>query len=360
MQRERAAHWQRMPDCGLIAATNTPGSFMPITQKPQCAAVAAVTLQLLCGVSTSNAAQSDPARDYPSRPIRFIVPFLPGAGTDLTTRAVAKKLSELWGQQVVADNRPGASGAIGVDITAKATPDGYTLCTISSGLTVLSAVNDKLPYEFGKDVIGVSQLTSLYYILTVHQAVPAKSVKELIAYARANPGNVKQGSSGTAALQHFTGEMLGYMAGVKFLHIPYKGGGGAVAALVSGEVDMAFTTFLSTRALIAGGRLRYLAITAAKRSPVMPDLPTIAESGVPGFEVNQWYGAVTSAKVHPAIVQKISSAMRDALRASDVAERLAGDGSTPSPSSSPEFNALIQSETTKWRRLVKEASLELK
>jgi tripartite-type tricarboxylate transporter receptor subunit TctC len=315
---------------------------------------------LTCTLPLIAAAQINPARDYPSRPIRLIVPFLPGAGTDLTTRAVAKKLSETWGQQVVADNRPGASGAIGVEITAKATPDGYTLCTISSGLTVLSAVNDKLPYEFGKDITGVSQFTSLYYILTVHQSVPAKSVKELIAHAKASPGKVKQGSSGTAALQHFSGEMLGHMTGAKFLHIPYKGGGGAVAALLSGEVDMAFTTFLSTRALIASGRLRYLAITGAKRSPVMPDLPTIAESGVPGFEVNQWYGAVTSAKVHPAIVQKISSAMRDALRAPDVAERLAADGSTPSPNAAPEFNALIQSDIAKWRRLVKEAGLELK
>lgn len=320
----------------------------------------ATLLALVTGAAPHlQAAQADPARDYPSRPIRLIVPFLPGAGTDLTTRAIAKKLSETWGQQVVADNRPGASGAIGVDMAAKAAPDGYTMCTISSGLTVLSAVNDKLPFEFGKDVTGVSQFTSLYYVLTVHHALPARSVKELIVYAKANPGKIKQGSSGTAALQHFTGEMFAHMSGVKFLHIPYKGGGGAVSALVSGEVDLAFTTFMSTRVLVANNRLRYLAITGAKRSPVMPDLPTVAESGVPGFEVNQWYGAVLSSKVPPAIIQKISNAMRDALRTPEVAERLAGDGSTASPSSPKEFNALIHADIAKWRRLVKEANLQL-
>ena len=312
---------------------------------------------MLC--ATSAAAQGDATRVYPQRPVRLIVPFLPGAGTDITTRAVAKKLSQMWNQQVVADNRPGASGAIGVEITAKANPDGYTLCTVSSGHTVLSAVNHQLPYEWGRDITGVSQYTSLYYILTIHQSVPAKTVKEFIAHAKANPGKIKQGSSGTAALQHFSGEMFAYMSGVRFTHIPYKGGGGAVAALMSGEVDMAFTTLLSTRPLLATGRIRYLAISAAKRSPAVPDLPTIAESGVPGFEANQWYGAVISAKVPAPIVRKISDAMREALSNTEVTERLAVDGSSASPSTPQEFSALIQSEIGKWKRLVKEASLQL-
>ena len=309
--------------------------------------------------SSCAAAQPDSARDYPTRPIRFIVPFVPGAGTDITTRTVAKKLSETWGQQVIADNRSGAAGAIGADITAKANPDGHTLCLISSGHTVLAAVNDKLPYDIEKDLTGVSQLTTLFYILTVHPSVPVKSVKELISYAKANPGKLKQGSSGTGALQHFSGEMLSYMTGAKFTHIPYKGGGAAVAALVSGEVEMAFTTLLSTRAFINSGRLRYLAITAGKRSPAIPELPTIAEAGVPGFEANQWYGVVTSSKVNPAIVRKLSNAMRDAVHAPDVVERLAADGSTALSSTPEEFNKHIKAEIAKWRRLVKEAGLQL-
>lgn len=328
--------------------------FMPPSRFMRRAAAIAFTMPLL-----SHAAQSDPVRDFPSRPIRFIVPFVPGAGTDITTRTVAKKLSEAWGQQVIADNRSGAAGAIGADITAKANPDGHTLCLISSGHTVLAAVNDRLPYDIEKDLTGVSQLTTLFYILTVHPSTPVKSVKELIAYAKANPGKIKQGSSGTGALQHFSGEMMAYMTGAKFTHIPYKGGGAAVAALVSGEVEMAFTTLLSTRAFINSGRLRYLAITAGKRSPAIPDLPTIAEAGVPGFEANQWYGVVTSSKVNPAIVRKLSNAMRDAVHAPDVAERLAADGSTALSSTPEAFNAHIKSEIVKWRRLVKEAGLQL-
>lgn len=307
------------------------------------------------------AAQTDPAKDYPSRPVRFIVPFVPGAGTDITTRTIAKKLSEMWGQQVVADNRAGAGGAIGADITAKANPDGHTLCLISSGHTVLAATNDQVPYDITKDLAAISQLTTLFYILTVHPSLPVKSVKELIAYAKANPaGKIKQGSSGTGALQHFSGEMLGYMAGVKFTHIPYKGGGAAVTALLSGEVDMAFTTLLSTRPFMQSGRLRYLAITAGKRSPAIPELPTITESGVPGFEANQWYGVVTSAKVPPAIVQKLSKAMNEAAHAPDVVERLAADGSTPQTSTPEQFASYIKSEIAKWKRLVAEAKLEMK
>lgn len=307
------------------------------------------------------AAQSDPAKDYPSRPVRFIVPFVPGAGTDITTRTISKKLGEMWRQQVIADNRAGAGGAIGADIAAKANPDGHTLCLISSGHTVLAATNDKVPYDITKDLAAISQLTTLFYILTVHPSMPVKSVKELIAYAKANPpGRIKQGSSGTGALQHFSGEMLGYMTGTKFTHIPYKGGGAAVTALLSGEVDIAFTTLLSTRPFIQSGRLRYIAITAGKRSPAIPDLPTITESGAPGFEANQWYGVVTSAKVHPAIVQKLAKAMHEAAHAPDVVERLAADGSTPQTSAPDQFGAYIKSEIAKWKRLVAEAKLEMK
>ena len=194
----------------------------------------------------------------------------------------------------------------------------------------------------------------------MHPTVPAKSIKALIAYAKANPGKLNQGSSGTGALQHFSGEMPAYMTGAKFTHIPYKGGGAAVAALVSGEVEMAFTTLLSTRPFINSGRLRYLAITAGKRSPAIPDLPAIAEAGVPGFEANQWYGVVTSAKVNAAIVRKLSNAMRDAVHAADVVERLASGGSTALSSTPDEFNAHIKSEIGKWRRLVKEAGLQMK
>lgn len=315
---------------------------------------AAVTLQ-----SATLVHAADAADDYPRRSVRFIIPFVPGAGTDLTTRTVAKKLTETHGQQFIADNRAGAAGAIGAEITAKANPDGYTICLISSGHTVLSATNNKLPYDLERDLHAVSQVSSLFYVLAVHPSFPAKSVKDLIAYAKANPGKVNQGSSGTGALQHFAGEMLAYQAGVKFVHVPYKGGAASLAAVMAGEVEMSFTTLLSARPHMSSGKIRILGITAGKRSPAIPEIPTIAESGVPGFEANQWYGVVTSGKVPMPIVNKLSVMLKQAVHAPDVVERLTADGSTPLTSTPAQFKAHISSEIGKWRRLVKDAGLQM-
>jgi len=332
---------------------------MAMTPRTLRVAVPAALLASIWIAQPLFAAQADPARDYPSRPVRFIVPFVPGAGTDITTRTVAKKLTEMWGQQVVADNRAGAAGAIGADITAKANPDGYTICLISSGHTVLAATNDKLPYNLEKDLHAVSQVSTLFYVLTVNPSFPAQTVKELIAYAKANPGKVNQGSSGTGALQHLAGEMMAYLAGIKLTHVPYKGGGASTAAVIAGEVEMGFTTLLSARPHMKTGRLRVLAITAGKRSPAAPELPTIAEAGVPGFEANQWYGVITSVKVHPAIVNKLSAAIAAAVNSPDVRERLMSDGSTPVGSTPEQFSAHIKSEIVKWRKLVKDTGLQL-
>ena len=308
-------------------------------------------------IAASHAA--DPAGDYPRRSVRFIVPFVPGAGTDLTTRTVAKKLTETHGQQFIADNRAGAAGSIGADIAAKANPDGYTICLISSGHTVLSATNNKLPYDLEKDLHAVSQVSTLFYVLTVNPSFPAKNIKELIAYAKANPGKVNQGSSGTGALQHFAGEMLAYQSGVKFTHVPYKGGAASLSAVMAGEVQMSFTTLLSARPHMSSGKIRILGITAGKRSPAIPDIPTIAEAGVPGFEANQWYGVVTSGKVPMPIVNKLSAMLKDAVNSPEVVERLSADGSTPLTSTPAQFKAHISSEISKWRKLVKDAGLQM-
>src|SRR5512134_30520 len=184
----------------------------------------------------SAAAQVDVARGYPDKPVRFIVPFAPGAGTDLTARTIAQKLSENWGQQVVVDNRTGAAGAIGVDLTAKAIPDGYTICLISASHSVNSAVNPKLPYDLLKDLAAISQASSLFYVVYHNPSVPVKSIKELIAYAKANPGKLNFGSSGTGGLQHFAGELFNYMAGVKMIHVPYKGTAAVIPAMLAGAV----------------------------------------------------------------------------------------------------------------------------
>ena len=310
-------------------------------------------------VFSSNVSAATLAEAFPQKPVRFIVPFVPGAGTDITTRALSAKLSQMWGQQVVADNRSGAGGAIAAEITARADPDGYTICLISAGHSVLSASGNPIPYDLEKDLQAIAQVTSLFYVLTVHPSLPAKSVAELIAYARANPGKLNQGSSGTGALQHLSGEMMAYKAGVKFTHIPYKGGAAALAATLGGEVDMSFTTLLSARPHMQSNRLRILGITAGKRSPAAPELPTIAEGGVPGFEANQWYGVITSAKVPKDIVNKLSLALNAAVNAPDVAERLMKDGSTPNGTTPAQFQAHIKSEIAKWRELIKVAGIKL-
>jgi tripartite-type tricarboxylate transporter receptor subunit TctC len=308
--------------------------------------------------ASAHAAQADAAPGYPAKPIRFIVPFAPGAGTDTTARTLAQKLSEKWGQQVVVDNRTGAGGAIGVDTTAKALPDGYTICLISASNTVNSATSQWLPYDMLRDLQGITQATSLFYVMYLHPSLPIKTTKELIAYAKANPGKLNFGSSGNNTLQHFSGELFNHMAGVKIVHVPYKGTAAVIPAMLSGDVQVGFGSLIGTRPQMQAGRLRGIAITAARRAPSI-DLPTIAESGLPGYEVDQWYGVITASKVPRPVVNKLNAAMVEALKMPDVANRLASDGSTPVGSSPEQFNAHIRSEISKWRRLVKEANLPI-
>ena len=305
------------------------------------------------------AAQRDSAVNYPNKPVRFIVPFAPGAGTDTTARTIAQKLSDTWGQQVVVDNRTCAGGAIGVDLTAKAVPDGYTICLISASLSVNSAVNAKLPYDLAKDLAAISQASSLFYVVYHNPSVPVKSIKELVAYAKANPGKLNFGSSGTGTLQHFAGELFNHMAGVKLVHVPYKGTAAVIPAMLAGDVQVGFGTLFGVRPHIPSGRLHVLAITAAKRSPAVPEYPTVTEAGVPGYVVDQWYGVITSARVPAAIVRKLNAAINEALKSPDVAKRFAADGSTPTGSTPEQFSAHIQSEIAKWRKVVKEAKLDL-
>ena len=304
------------------------------------------------------AAQADPAPGYPNKPVRFIVPFAPGAGTDTTARTIAQKLTDKWGQQFIVDNRSGAGGAIGVDFTAKATPDGYTICLISASNSVNAATNPKLPYEMEKDLQGITQATSLFYVMYIHPSVPAKSVKDLIAYAKANPGKLNFGTSGNGTLQHFSGELFNHQAGVKLVHVPYKGTAAVIPAMLSGEVQVGFGSLIGTRPQIQANRVRPLAITSRKRSAAV-DLPTVAESGLPNYEVDQWYGIIAPAKMPKPIVTKLNLAMVEALKSPDVVNRLATDGSTPVGSTPEQFNAHIKSEIAKWKRLVKEAKLEL-
>ena len=310
------------------------------------------------GSTGLHAAQGDATASYPTKPVRFICPFAPGAGTDLTARTIAQKLGEKYGQQFVVDNRTGAGGAIGVDTVAKAIPDGYTIGLISASNSVNAATNPGLPYDMLRDLQGISQATSLFYVMYTHPSVPVKNVKDLIAHAKANPGKLNFGSSGNNTLQHFSGELFNHLAGVKITHVPYKGTAAVIPAMLAGEVQLGFGSLIGTRAQMQAGKLRGLAITAAKRVPSI-DLPTIAESGLKGYEVDQWYGVITSSKVPQPLVRKLSAAIAEALKAPDVATRLAADGSTPVGSSPEQFNTHIRNEIAKWKRLVKEANLPL-
>ena len=313
---------------------------------------------LLAAAPIVRAAGADAAKDYPNKPVRFIVPFVAGAGTDTTGRIIAAKLSEFWGQQVVVDNRTGATGAIGVDITKNAPPDGYTVCLISASHAVNSAVNQQLPYDLTKDLTGVAQATSLYYAVYINAAVPAANTREFVAYAKANPGKLNFASSGTGGLQHLAGEMFNHLAKVKITHVPFKGAGAGILAILAGEVQVGFSTLLGVKPHAASARLRILAITSAKRSPSAPEYPAVAEV-VPGYEVDQWYGIVTGAKVPAAIVRKFNTAVVAALKSPDVLQRLGTDGSTPATGTPEQFSAHIKSEIAKWRKLAQEANLVL-
>jgi len=316
------------------------------------AACAAVLLALAGSIHAQTSVH------YPTKPIRLIVPFAPGGGTDITARTIALKLGEAWGQTVVADNRPGANGTIGVDLAAKSAPDGYTLTMISSSHSVNVSLLTRQPYDLVRDLAPITQATTQPYALVVHPSVPAKSIKELIALAKAKPGALNYGSSGTGGLSHLSGALLASLAGINIVHIPYKGGAPALTDVIAGQIQMLFSTILQSHAHLKSGRLRALAVTTARRSRAEPALPTMMEAGVPGYEVAGWYGVVAPAKVPPAIIARLNREIVRILLQSDVAEKLAADGSEPVGNTPEQFGAHIRSEIAKWRKVVNEAGIK--
>ena len=304
-----------------------------------------------------HAAQSDPS--YPTRPIRFIVPYAPGAGTDTTARTIAARLAQQWGHQVVVDNRTGGGGAVGIEYTANANPDGYTIGLLTASHATAQASGQKLGYDLTKDVQPITHALSVFYVVYLPPSMPVKSIRELIAYAKANPGKLNYGTSGPGSLQHFGGELMSHMAGIKMVHVAYKGSAPIITAMLANEVHLGFNSMFSVRPQVQAGRLRWIAMTASKRSPSV-DLPTVAESGLPGYEVNQWYGVITSAKVPAPIVKKLHAAISESLQAPEVAQRLTADGSTVEGSTPEQFGAYIKTDIAKWKKLISEANLTLR
>ena len=298
------------------------------------------------------------AEPFPSKPVRLIVPFAAGGGGDGAARSLVPGLSARLGQQVVIDNRGGAGGIIGMEIVKTALPDGYTLLLSTAGFTAMPALHKKLPFDPVKDFTGVIVAHSGIYILVVSPAAALKSVKELIAYAKANPGKLDFASAGAGSTIHLAGELFKSMAQINLLHVPYKGANPALTDVIAGQVQTMFAAALNAIPTIKSGRLRALAVTSAKRSTLVPELPTIAESGLPGFEVVGWYGLAAPMHTPQAIVQKLNAHANHALKAPDLIERLQVLGLETVGGTPEEATALIKSDVARWSKVIRDAGIQ--
>lgn len=292
------------------------------------------------------------AQGYPAKPVRFVVPYAPGGSTDTLARTIGVKLTDLLGQQVVVDNRPGASGNIGMDIVAHALPDGYTIVLgYIANLAIDPSLYAKMPYDPVRDFAPITELASSPNVLVAHPSVPVTSFKDLLV--KAKQGQFNFASAGVGSVGHLTGELLNQMAGIRMVHVPYKGSGQAVTDLLGGHVQLMFSGFSSTLPHIKSGRLRALAVTGAQRSPAAPDVPTIAESGFPGFEATAWYGVLAPAKTPKPVVSRLHNDIVKVLQEPDVKNRLSGLGFEIVGSTPEQFSAYIKAEIKKWAKAVK-------
>ena len=307
---------------------------------------------LLLGASVLPAS----AADFPTKPIRLVIGFAPGGGTDTTARALSNKLSASLGQQVVVDNRPGHSGTIAADIVSKATPDGHTVLLGTIALVVNPSLATKMPFDTLKDLAPVTQAADSTNILVLHPSVPAKSVKELIALAKQKPLNA--GSSGIGGTGHLAVELFNLQAGTKITHVPYKGGGPAMVDLLGGNIQLIFATAASSIGHIKAGKIKAIAVTTAKRSALVPDLPTVAEAGLPGYEANNWNGFFVPAKTPRPIVNRLNKEITAALNAPDIKEFLFKQGLDAAPNTPEQFSAYMKSEMAKWAKVIKAAGIK--
>jgi len=319
------------------------------------AAVLASTLTA-AALLTPAVAKAQGAADYPVKPVRVVVAQAPGGGTDIQARMFSAKLSENLGKQFIVENRPGAGNTIGIMFVVKARPDGYTLLASTPGLTFAPAIQKNAAYDPVKDFTPISNVTRAPYLLVVHPSVPARSMQELIAYAKANPGKLNAGA-GSGTLTHIAMAWMSDMAGIQLNHIPYKGTGPVLIDIVGGRLQVAFGNPISTLTLVKAGKLRALATSMNKRSLVLPDLPTIAESGLAGYDLNTWHGWLGPAGMSPAIANKMSVELGKVVRFPQIAELLKEDGGEPVGSTPEEFRQLIASESVRWRKVAAAANI---
>jgi tripartite-type tricarboxylate transporter receptor subunit TctC len=320
---------------------------------------AALSCALLSSFAAAAASQNN-AQDYPNRPVRWIVPFAPSGPTDLMSRAVAEKLSQRMGQQFVVDNRSGAGGNIGAEVVSKSAPDGYTLMIGHVGTHAINAtLYPKLGFDPVNDFTPITLIATLPLALVIHPSVPAKDVKELIAYAKARPGQLNFASAGNGGPTHLTGELLKTSAGIDIVHVPYKGNAAALLDLVAGRVQMMFSNMLTSMPHVRAGKLRAIGISSAKRSPQAPELPTIAESGLPGFSAVPWYGVLGPPALPRPIVNRLNSEIARAVSQTDMNERFVAQGIDLQSSTPEQFAALIRTEVVKWRKVVRDAGAKV-
>jgi len=299
------------------------------------------------------------AQAFPTRPLRIVVPYPPGGGADFVARAIGPKLGEVLDQPVTVDNRAGAAGIIGTDHVAKSAPDGYTLLLVGFEFAANASLYSKLPYDSQRDFAPVTLLATYPFVLVANPSLPAQSVKEVIAYARANPGRINYASAGNGSTLHLAGELFKSLAGVDLTHVPYKGGGPAITDLVAGRVQLLFINNAQVASHVKGGRLKLLAVTSASRYSLLPDVATVQEEGVPGFEVLAWAGIVVPAGVPRPIIDRLNTGFERVLQSPDVRERLASLGADLRTSSPEAMHARMDEDIAKWSNVVKSAGIRL-
>jgi tripartite-type tricarboxylate transporter receptor subunit TctC len=320
----------------------------------QTVTVSAIALALALGLATPALAQN-----YPTKPIRIISPFAPGGGNAVISRTIGEKVGEAIKYPVIFDSRPGANGIVGTELAARAAPDGYTIVLVPSGHAANASLYRKLPYDSIKDFTPISLAATSPLVLVMHPTVPVKNVKELVAFAKARPGQLTYSSAGVGASGHLAGALFDNLTGTKMVHIPYKGSALALTDLIGGQVSLSFGTSAAAMPQVRSGRLRALATTGATRSPALPDLPTVAEAGVPGYEASLWYAFVGPARIPPEIVQKLNTEIVAAIKLPEVRDRLAAEGVDAKSSTPDELARLMVADVKRWAAVIERIGVKL-
>ena len=331
--------------------------LLPWRRTFQVTAVAVALLAVLSG-GAAFGQQTPAGGGYPNRPVRIIVPSSPGGGTDILARLLAKKLAESLGQPFVVENRAGAGQALGIDVVARAPADGYTLLMAASAIVLSQVLVKKASYDTGRDFAPVSLVSTVSNVLVVHPALPVKTERELIAYAKAHPGALNYSSAGNGTSPHLSMELFRSMAGITMTHVPYKGSGPATLDLLSGQVQLSMPNILTVMPHIKAGTLRALGVTGPRRAAALPGVPTVAQAGLPGYESVQWYGVLAPAGTPAPVVNKLQAEIVRAVQSPEVQAAMASEGADPVGSSADEFAAFIRSETAKWTQVVKAAGIQ--